>query len=95
MFDSEQQACPLMRLLGNAVVRGEGLKQQAMALSEDGQRLAYVGPLCCNVTVLDAQSLNEVSGVYRSWDLKDVFLEMYIYTCPLEYRLSIITGASS
>lgn len=66
MFDSDQQTCPLLRLLGNAVVRGEGLGQQALALSEDGQRLAYVGPLCSNVTVLDAQSLNEV----RSWALK-------------------------
>ena len=61
MFDSEQQSCPLLRLLGNAVVRDERLGQQALALSEDGQRLAYVGPLHCNVTILDALSLNEVS----------------------------------
>ena len=61
MFDSEQQSCPLLRLLGNAVVRDERLGQQALALSEDGQRLAYVGPLLCNVTILDALSLNEVS----------------------------------
>ena len=60
MFDSDQQACPLLRLLGNAVVRGEGEGPQTLALSEDGRRLACVGPLSCNVTVLDALSLNEV-----------------------------------
>ena len=59
MFDSEQQSCPLLRLLGNAVVRGEEFGPQALAISEDGQRLAYVGPLQCTVTVLDALSLNE------------------------------------
>ena len=60
MFDSDQQTCPLLRLLGNTVTRGENLGQQSLALSEDGARLACIGPLACNVTVLDALSLNEV-----------------------------------
>ena len=61
VFDSDQQVCPLLRLLGNVVVKGEGRGTQTLALSEDGRRLACVGPLSCNVTVLDALSLNEVN----------------------------------
>lgn len=65
MFNSEQQACPLLRLLGNTLVKGIELGPQALALSEDGRRLGYVGPLPCNVTILDAQSLNEASYFYK------------------------------
>lgn len=61
MFDADQQTCPLLRLLGNMVARGDNLGQQSLALSEDGSRLACIGPLACNVTVLDALTLNEVS----------------------------------
>ena len=72
LFDSSQQPCPLLRLLGNAVAREGGereergrLEQQSMALSEDGKRLACIGPLSCNISVLDALSLSEVREPLR------------------------------
>ena len=40
-----------------------GLGQQSMTLSEDGKRLACIGPLLCNISVLDALSLNEVRAI--------------------------------
>ena len=73
MFDSSQQSCPLLRLLGNQVAkeggeRGErGLEQQSLALSEDGKRLACIGPLSCNISVLDALSLNEVRKTKKNF----------------------------
>lgn len=66
-FDSKQQTCPLLRLLGNVVVRGEGLGEGSLALSEDDQRLAYVGPLKSTVTILDAFSLSEVRVNSTAW----------------------------
>ena len=66
MFDSAHQTCPLVKLLGNTAAReregGGRLGQQSLALSEDGRRLACIGPLSCNITVLDALSLSEVSS---------------------------------
>ena len=60
MYDSEHQTCQLLRLLGNTLARQKGSGPQALALSEDGKRLAYVGPLDCTVTLLDALTLSEV-----------------------------------
>jgi len=61
MYDSEQQNCRLMRLLGNTVARGEHLGPRALCLSEDGERLVFIGPLEFTVTVLDSDTLDEVT----------------------------------
>ena len=62
MYDTEHQDCRLLRLLGNTVARGTVFGPQALALSEDGKRLAFIGPLEFTVTVLDACSLDEVGA---------------------------------
>ena len=61
MYDSEQQNCRLMRLLGNTVARGEHLGPRALCLSEDGERLIFIGPLEFTITVLDSDTLDEVT----------------------------------
>ncbi len=61
MYDSQQQACPVLRVLGNTVAKGSHFAPRALALSDDGRRLAFIGPLEFTVTVLDAESLDEVS----------------------------------
>ena len=63
MYDTEQQNCRIMRLLGNTVARGEHLGPRALCLSRDGERLAFIGPLEFTVTILDADTLNEVTDV--------------------------------
>ncbi len=60
MYDSEQQACPVLRVLGNTVAKGDHFGPRALALSTDGERLAFIGPLEFTVTVLDAGNLDEV-----------------------------------
>ena len=62
MYDTEHQDCRLLRLLGNTVAKGTVFGPQALALSEDGKRLAFIGPLEFTVTVLDASSLDEVGA---------------------------------
>ena len=52
-----------MRLLGNTVARGEHLGPRALCLSGNGERLAFIGPLEFTVTILDADTLNEVTDV--------------------------------
>ena len=62
MYDTEHQDCRLLRLLGNTVAKGTVFGPQALALSEDGKRLAFIGPLEFTITVLDASSLDEVGA---------------------------------
>ena len=61
MYDSEQQNCRLVRLMGNTTARGEYLGPRALCLSEDGGRLVFIGPLEFTVTMLDADTLDEVT----------------------------------
>ena len=61
MYDSEQQACPIIRVLANVVVKGEEFGPKALSLSDDGKRLLFVGPLPYTITVVDTTTLNEVS----------------------------------
>ncbi len=52
-------------MLANTVAKGEVYGPRALSVSQGGQRLAFIGPLDSTVSVLDAESLDEVSrGVY-------------------------------
>ena len=73
MYDSEQQNCRIMRLLGNTVAKGEHLGPRALCLSGDGEKLAFIGPLEFTVTLLDADTLNEVSDRH-----KERYFEVFI-----------------
>ena len=95
MFDSSQQSCPLLKLLGNMVAGEEGeregrgrgreekgrgrLGQQSMALSEDGKRLAIIGPLTCNITVLDALSLSEVRETNKNTHYLKILMPYFLF----------------
>ncbi len=52
-------------MLANTVAKGEVYGPRALSVSQGGQRLAFIGPLDSTMSVLDAESLDEVSrGVY-------------------------------
>ena len=52
------------------MAKGEGHGPRALTVSQGGQRLAFIGPLDSTVSVLDAESLDEVSkGVYDAYPL--------------------------
>ena len=61
MYDCHDGGCRVVRVMGNTVAKGERFGPRALSLSEDGERLAFIGPLEFNVTVLDANTLDEVS----------------------------------
>ena len=68
LFSLQEGHTPrVLRLLGNIVAKGttsqgdnEHTPTQTLALSENGLRLAVIGPLNFTITVLDAENLNEV-----------------------------------
>ena len=53
----------LLRLLANTVAKGVEYGPQALTLNQDGSRLAFVGPHNFTITVLEADTLNEVLRV--------------------------------
>ena len=58
--NQENHTSKLLRLLSNIVAKGEDYAPKALALNEDGSRLAFVGPLNFTITVLEGETLNEV-----------------------------------
>lgn len=54
--------CRVVRVMGNTVAKGERFGPRALTLSEDGSRLAFIGPMEFMVTVLDAHTMEEVSN---------------------------------
>ena len=62
MYDiSDIRTCKVARLLGNTVAKGEGFGPCALSVCESGERLAFIGPLESTVTLLDAETLDEVN----------------------------------
>jgi hypothetical protein len=57
---------PLIEL-GNMVAKGDRYGPRALAMSEDGKQVAFVGPSEFTVMVVDARSLDEVSGRTLAW----------------------------
>ncbi|XP_056017616.1 WD repeat-containing protein 90-like isoform X2 [Ostrea edulis] len=60
LYDAESDRYTLLRLLANTVVRSERLGPEAIAVSPDGRRVAFIGPSEFTVCVVDAKSLSEV-----------------------------------
>lgn len=62
MYDTtDERNSRVLRLLSNTVAKGELFGAKPLSLSEDGTRLAFIGPLEFTITVLDAITLDEVS----------------------------------
>ena len=43
------------------MAKGEKFGPRALSLSEDGLQLAFIGPMEFTITVLDAQTMDEVN----------------------------------
>lgn len=63
LYDAESDRYTLLRLLANTVVRTDRLGPEAIAVSPDGRRVAFIGPSEFTVCVVDAKSLSEVSWI--------------------------------
>ena len=60
MYDTTADSYPLLRLLGNTTAKGDKYCPDALAVSPDGRRVAFIGPSEYTVTVVDSKSLDEV-----------------------------------
>ncbi|XP_030626042.1 WD repeat-containing protein 90 [Chanos chanos] len=63
LYDSSHPEYQISQVLGNVVARGTERGPDAMAISSDGDRLAFVGPSEFTVTVMAARSLEELLRV--------------------------------
>ena len=59
----KSHAHKLLRLISNITAKGEEFGPRALALNQDGSRLAFIGPHNFTITVLEAESLTEVLRV--------------------------------
>ena len=58
----DDEGCRVVRAMGNTVAKGERYGPKALSLSDDGSRLAFIGPMEFTVTVLDAHTMDEVGN---------------------------------
>ena len=59
--DARDDKYQLMRLLNSTVARGDSRgSAQALTITDDGRRLAFVGPTDLTICVVDANTLDEV-----------------------------------
>ncbi|TSL82524.1 WD repeat-containing protein 90 [Bagarius yarrelli] len=63
LYNASQPEYTVRRVLGNMVVRDTDRGPDALAVSSDNKRLAFVGPTEYTVTVADAHSLDELLRV--------------------------------
>ncbi|XP_053384270.1 WD repeat-containing protein 90-like isoform X2 [Mercenaria mercenaria] len=97
MYDASSDGYPLLRLLGNTVARGERYCPDALAVSPDGRRVAFIGPSEYTVTIVDSKSLDEtmridVSSVGQSGKSR-IDTAAKIYYSPLKVsHLLVVTG---
>jgi len=64
LHDTSDDKYQLMRLLTNAVARGDTRCPSTLTVSSDGRRLAFVGPTDFTISVVDAKSLDEVFDLF-------------------------------
>ena len=60
LHDTSDDRYQLMRLLTNTVTRGDARSPNVLTVSDDGRRMAFVGPTDFTIGVVDAKSLDEV-----------------------------------
>jgi len=78
LHDTGDDKYQLMRLLTNAVARGDARSPHTLTVSGDSRHVAFVGPTDFTVSVVDAKSLDEVN--YFDFSLHD-----YIDTAQCVY----------
>lgn len=78
LHDTQDDKYQLMRLLTNAVARGDNRSPNTLAISGDGRHMAFVGPTDFTISVVDAKSLDEVHHLST---VCFVLFFMWTYNC--------------
>ncbi|XP_028822928.1 WD repeat-containing protein 90 isoform X2 [Denticeps clupeoides] len=98
LYNSAHQELPFIRVLSNILVRGTECAPDALAVSGDSSRLAFVGPTEYTVTIMDARSLDELLRVDVSiMDVESTSLDSALKVCfstPSSGHILISTSAN-
>ena len=86
LYDASDDGYQLLRVLGNTIARGESRRPNALTVSPNGRRIAFVGPTEFTISVCDARSLDEVS-VY---DLLTCFVDLH--SCRDEGQVGLVSS---
>ncbi|XP_060777132.1 WD repeat-containing protein 90 isoform X2 [Neoarius graeffei] len=82
LYNASQPEYNVRRVLGNTVARGTNRGPDALAVSSDSKRLAFVGPTEYIVTIMDAHSLDELLRVDVSvLDVESTTLDSALKVC--------------
>lgn len=102
LYDATADNFPLLRLLANTVARGERRGPEALSVSPDGRRMAFIGPSEFIVSVVDSKSLDEVlridiSNINTSTDSTKAVLDsaMRVYFAPQGLGHLLVTTANN
>lgn len=97
LYSCTIQKSHIIRVLANVVSRDAAHSPEALSVSSDGHRLAFVGPSEYIVTLMDAYSLDELLRVDVSiLDLESTSLDRAVKLCfsPLPYgHLLVLTSS--
>ncbi|XP_041938455.1 WD repeat-containing protein 90 isoform X2 [Alosa sapidissima] len=98
LYNSAHQELPAIRVLGNVLACGSERAPDALVVSGDSSRLAFIGPTEHTVTIMDARSLDEILRVDVSiLDLDSPRLDCALKVCfspPTPGHLLISTSAN-
>ncbi|ROI16431.1 WD repeat-containing protein 90 [Anabarilius grahami] len=96
LYNSSQNDHHVARVLGNAVARGVNRGPDTLAVSSDSRCLALVGPTEYIVTIMEAQSLNELLRVDVSiLDVESTTLDSALNVCFSPTSLSHLLVTTS
>ncbi|KAK3551522.1 hypothetical protein QTP70_017350, partial [Hemibagrus guttatus] len=96
LYKASQPEYTVHRVLGNMIARGMDRGPDALAVSSDSKRLAFVGPTEYTVTIADARSLDELLRVDVSvLDVESTTLDSALKVCFSPSGLSHLLVATS
>ncbi|XP_058250376.1 WD repeat-containing protein 90 isoform X2 [Hemibagrus wyckioides] len=98
LYKASQPEYTVHRVLGNMVARGTDRGPDALAVSSDSKRLAFVGPTEYTVTIADAHSLDELLRVDVSvLDVESTTLDSALKVCfsPSALRHLLVTTSAN
>ena len=78
LYQGSTEEFNVQRILINTVAPGEHFAPDVLSVSDDGQRLAVIGPFEYVITVMDCRTLDEVSKEQVSTSLH-IYWTMYLY----------------
>ncbi|XP_033117799.1 WD repeat-containing protein 90-like isoform X4 [Anneissia japonica] len=100
LYDASHEGYQVMRLLGNAVAKGNQYAPDMLSVSGDSKYVAYVGPSEFTVTVADGKSLDEmlridITSMGPDVDQAVIDTALRVYFSPLKARQLLVVTTTN